>query len=116
MSEDKTYNGWTNYETWCVALWLGNDGGGSDYWRTRAQEVYDEAEPGEYAWQDRESEATGTLADEIESQHEEYSPAGISGVYADLLTAAAGKVDWRDIARHYIDDVDKADTAEAEAK
>jgi len=25
MSEDKTYNGWTNYETWNVYLWITGD-------------------------------------------------------------------------------------------
>ena len=23
--QDQGYNGWTNYETWNVALWIGND-------------------------------------------------------------------------------------------
>ena len=25
------YNGWKNYETWCVALWIGNDEGSYNY-------------------------------------------------------------------------------------
>lgn len=27
MTEDTTYNSWTNYPTWCVNLWLSNDEG-----------------------------------------------------------------------------------------
>lgn len=27
MMEDTTFNGWKNYETWNVALWIGNDYG-----------------------------------------------------------------------------------------
>jgi hypothetical protein len=27
MSTDTAYNGWTNYETWNVGLWLSNDEG-----------------------------------------------------------------------------------------
>lgn len=44
MSEDKKYNGWTNYETWNVALWLDNEEGSYNYWRETAQEIYDESE------------------------------------------------------------------------
>ena len=31
LSPDKEYNGWTNYETWNVGLWLGGDEGLYDH-------------------------------------------------------------------------------------
>jgi hypothetical protein len=38
MSDDKKYNGWTNYETWNVALWLDNEQSSERHWRGAAQE------------------------------------------------------------------------------
>lgn len=40
MSEDKTYNGWTNYETWNVYLWITGDEG--LYSIAKECETYDE--------------------------------------------------------------------------
>src|SRR4051794_10856032 len=35
--EPKEYNGWANYETWCVHLWLTNEEGSYRYWREEAR-------------------------------------------------------------------------------
>ena len=32
-----SYNGWPNYETWAVKLWLDNDQGLCEYWRETSQ-------------------------------------------------------------------------------
>ncbi len=36
---DNRYNGWTNYETWAVSLWIDNDQATQMYWTGQAVEA-----------------------------------------------------------------------------
>jgi hypothetical protein len=108
---DKTYNGWTNYETWNVSLWLDNDQGSYSFWNERAQEVYNDAEANSY--QTREQAAVNDLAAELKDQIEEASQdmleasGNSASMFADLLGAAISEVNFYEIAEHYIEEVDK---------
>lgn len=98
---DREYNGWTNYETWLVNLWMDE---GSDFFRERAQEIYDEAVP-------RSSLTAAEVAridyaDWLKDHHEEFQPE-LPGVYGDLLGGALSEVNWDEIARHYIEAVEE---------
>ena len=100
---DTKYNGWCNYETWNVALWLDNDGAG-EYFRERANDLF-EATDEDDTLEERKLSVVGQLADEIKDQHEENMPT-VAGTYADLLGAALGAVDWHEFAEHYTDDLE----------
>lgn len=108
---NKEYNGWYNYETWAVSLWMDNEQGSSDYWRERAQELLkDEFETAlrdepdhTKAMEEAVPNATTTLEDEIKGSYEESQPA-LEGFWADLLNAAMSEVNWREIAAHRIND------------
>lgn len=102
------YNGWTNYETWAVALHLGNDAGTQDYWDDEADTFYAvSTNAGNRA--ERIEEAALQLADQMKEEidDEEMCPtiAGCS-LYTDLLKAALGQVKWYEIAKHYVEDLD----------
>jgi hypothetical protein len=102
---DKRYNGWTNYETWVVNLWLGNDEGSDSYWRETAQEIYNESET-ERSFT-RAERATLDLSDRLKSQHEENAPELGASLWADLLSAAMSEVNWYEIAEHFVFDCDQ---------
>ena len=85
------YNGWKNYETWLVNLWIDSDGG-TGYWAERADDVRDVSD----------------LADEMQQFYTELAETEIpaSGMFADLFNSALREVSWYDIAEHYIDDAE----------
>lgn len=99
--KDTTYNGWTNYETWNVALWIDNEQGSQLYWKETAEEAYRDAERGE----DRKWDAVCAVADRLKDEINEAAPDLGATCFADLLGAALSKVNWHEIAEHYIDDV-----------
>ena len=94
---DTKYNGWTNYETWNVALWFDNDS--SKYWAGVAQETFENAEATSNFT--REEEATFDLAKTMQSEVEENTPT-TAGMYADLLNASLSSVNWQEIASHVL--------------
>lgn len=61
--ERKDYNGWTNYETWNVALWLDNEQGMQEHFNERAADYVEE--------HDDQVAAAHIFAAEIKDYHED---------------------------------------------
>jgi hypothetical protein len=95
--EETSYNGWRNYPTWAVALWLGDDPAEPAATLTRT-------------WHDLSAEHGGTLSDLadalrtfiIEGMDALEKTAG--SLAGDLLGFALGEVDWLELATTYARD------------
>lgn len=98
---DKKYNGWTNYETWAVALSIDNEQSSYLYWREEAERHYREAAKSDRVRKGACSaaqSATLALAEQLRDEIRDDSPLDAPTVYTDLLNAALGEVDWYQIA------------------
>lgn len=102
--EQKGFNGYANYETWAVSLWLSNDRHSYEYFRTLAHSM---GRCGCRAASLTKAEANAeALADALRNEFEEHSPVrNHSTVYADLMNAALGEVDWHELARELLSEV-----------
>lgn len=95
-----SYNGWTNYETWNVALWLGNE-------EALYRDTIELARQAKDEWAAAEAieEYVQDLRDET---------ANTPGMFGDLLTNALNRVEWREIAKSMREDMEEADMEEEE--
>lgn len=78
------HNGWANYPTWCVAVWIDENEASQRYWSNRAARM-------------TADELAEELKDEITAAarmtlNEDY------GMSTDLLTWALEQVDWNEIS------------------
>lgn len=98
------YNGWSTYETWCVALWFGNDEGSYNYWKDLTEETYNKAE--ETAYQTKAEVAANELSDLIKEHLQESNPLfETCNLFSDLISASLSEVNTYEIAENWIDDL-----------
>lgn len=97
-TQDKTYNGWTNYETWAVKLWIDNEQGSQDYWNGQADEYL------HYRHRNTVEEATYQLAQQLKDEFTDAAPDLGATCWADLLNAALSEVNWHEIAASMIEE------------
>lgn len=103
---ENTYDGWLNYETWAVAIWLDTDQSSHLYWREQARRHRETSLKCERVvdgtWTP-ENAAKYNLADQLKEEISGNAPEVFSGAYSDLLHSALAEVNWEEIAAHYIE-------------
>jgi len=92
-----TYEGWSNYPTWCVNLWLSNDEG--LYFSTlEMQKHYQGSQEDE---PETEDDVFG-FADAIKDLIEEFKPE-VKGLYSDLLQWSISQANYEEIAKSWLE-------------
>ena len=101
MSE---YNGWKNYETWVVKLWIDNDGyaGGAAAVQEEAERLADEnSDDRPYAVHTLAQFIAEAIGADIDNSDDK---ALTQGLWADLLGRSLSAVDWDEIAEAYLEE------------
>lgn len=97
------FNGWENYETWAVNLWLSNDQSTYEYWREKAREAWQEAQATVKG--NRAEEARCILAQWLKDETDDNNPCSQVSLYTDLLNAALSEVNWYEVAEDFLEGI-----------
>lgn len=101
------YNGWANYETWAVALWIDNEPGTHETRHEMARQAIEDAPDHENVpaiWSAKDA-ARFAYADALKAWIvDDAAPDLGATLWADLLGAALSEVDWVEIAGNWLDD------------
>ena len=92
------YNGWTNYETWAVKLWLDNDEYLCNHWQPEVAQAADGV-----------SGLADTVKEFVTDSDNGLIPDLGATLAADLLNAALSDVNWREIAENMREDLPPKD-------
>jgi hypothetical protein len=104
MSTDTTYNGWTNYPTWNVHLWITNEESLYDWALELVRGVVEVNRDTANAGQTVRYQASGRIKDWVV---DELAPDLGASFAADLLGYALDQVNWVEIADSMIQAADE---------
>lgn len=91
MANNEKYNGYNNYETWLVALWIDND----QCYQEMVQELAEQ-------YSDDENDMASALKEFVEEMPDVSKALENSGMVADLVNSTLSDVDWYELAEMYI--------------
>ena len=110
--KDHTYNGWTNYETWAVALWIDNDEGMADQRvelgrraneLARPTEVLTREESAAYDYSKMLQEWVEAEVDEARALLSRLGSFG-GGLCSDFIGASLSEVNWSELAKTWLEE------------
>ena len=104
MSDNTTYNGCSNYETWNANNWISD---GMMDAETMAHDCLAEAVEDESDMETAIANAIDALAEQMEEDCNELCADTCQqyGLFADLLNNALNRINWREIAESYVKEI-----------
>ena len=93
----ESYNGWSNYDTWCFKLWLDNEQNTQEMVNNFIKSVYNKNLI-------KNAYAINEIRTFLEQYAEENAPKLENGFYSDVLNASIRSVNYYQIADAYFFD------------